>query len=456
MPPLRLERECKERTNSATIDYRCVEFDRREPTESVAERLPQVNPCDWTTKKVSVVDAKCSSLRASAGCVAIQSTHTAPSCHAELVSASVPCCALPVTLDRSRNRLARLAKNGTAKSMVFALCLRSLAQFGMTLKEMTLVCGFTMAEILLSLTIIGVVAAITLPSLTGNINERTWNTQRKALYARMSQAIALMPSLNGYGTVSEGDSSTSAVDTAAETFVTNGLAKVLKINNICDSEHLEDCGIPSKFTTFAGSTISSFPKTIREFNPAFYASDIVDNNGNSYSYLSQLDTVAAAFETANGESIVAYYNPYCSAKMDEQSSYYTQPKMCANLVYDLNGTKGPNTVGKDMGFITILYPSDPVVVAPVLVYNSPDSVTYNEASKICRERDSESRLSNLEEAISLSYNRALLGENLDGAYWTSTMLEKSGEIRVWRMYFAAAQVHPDPRHYGHQVMCVKR
>lgn len=40
--------------------------------------------------------------------------------------------------------------------------------------------GFTMAEILLSLTIIGVVAAITLPSLTGNINKRTWNTQRKA------------------------------------------------------------------------------------------------------------------------------------------------------------------------------------------------------------------------------------------------------------------------------------
>ena len=50
--------------------------------------------------------------------------------------------------------------------------------------------AFTMAEILLSLTIIGVVAAITLPSLTGNINERTWNTQRKALYARFSQAIS--------------------------------------------------------------------------------------------------------------------------------------------------------------------------------------------------------------------------------------------------------------------------
>ncbi len=90
--------------------------------------------------------------------------------------------------------------------------------------------AFTMAEILLSLTIIGVVAAITLPSLTGNINERTWNTQRKALYARMSQAVALMPSLSGYGTLTEESSSGAddAVDTAAETFITSGLSKVLK------------------------------------------------------------------------------------------------------------------------------------------------------------------------------------------------------------------------------------
>ena len=113
-----------------------------------------------------------------------------------------------------------------------------------------------MAEILLSLTIIGVVAAITLPSLTGNINERTWNTQRKALYARFSQAIALMPALNGYGTLRENTDSagsTSIEDNAAETFITGGLSKVLKINNICDSDHLADCGIASKFTDLNGN-----------------------------------------------------------------------------------------------------------------------------------------------------------------------------------------------------------
>ena len=52
-----------------------------------------------------------------------------------------------------------------------------------------------------------------------------------------------------------------AIDTAAETFITAGLAKVLKINNICDNEHLEDCGIPKKITTFTGSVLDPVPTT---------------------------------------------------------------------------------------------------------------------------------------------------------------------------------------------------
>ena len=177
--------------------------------------------------------------------------------------------------------------------------------------------GFTMAEILLSLTIIGVVAAITLPSLTGNINERTWNTQRKALYARFSQAIALMPSLNGYGTLTEESSSGAgdAVDTAAETFVTAGLAKVMKINNICDSEHLEDCGIASKFTTLK-ATVMSTPTKMSELNSDMVSTDKIDATTSWHLKHDQLDTKAAAFETGNGESIIVYYNPKCISDFD--------------------------------------------------------------------------------------------------------------------------------------------
>ena len=236
------------------------------------------------------------------------------------VSASVPCRELPLTLARSRNkfvgmilkeipslrategsvaihstlvlRLAFSCSTRGKRAYVLSALRTPLAHANATARacnqERGLACraldstqgkpcsvallglAFTMAEILLSLTIIGVVAAITLPSLTGNINERTWNTQRKALYARMSQAIALMPAINGYGTLKEESSAcaSDAVDTAAETFVTNGLAKVLKINNICDNEHLEDCGITSNFTNLTGSSLD-FPKTLVELNLMF-------------------------------------------------------------------------------------------------------------------------------------------------------------------------------------------
>ena len=156
-----------------------------------------------------------------------------------------------------------------------------------------------MAEILLSLTIIGVVAAITLPSLTGNINERTWNTQRKALYARMSPAIALMPALNGYGTLRESTDSagsTSIEDTAAETFVTRGLSSVLKINNICDNEHLEDCGIPAKITPLDGGSMIN----LDDISTLVKLCPFMNSNADGYSH-SQIDTKAAAFETQNGE-----------------------------------------------------------------------------------------------------------------------------------------------------------
>ena len=58
--------------------------------------------------------------------------------------------------------------------------------------------AFTLAEILISLTIIGIIAALTLPALMANLNEKVWNTKRKALHSRMAQALAAMPNLDRY------------------------------------------------------------------------------------------------------------------------------------------------------------------------------------------------------------------------------------------------------------------
>ena len=315
--------------------------------------------------------------------------------------------------------------------------------------------AFTMAEILLSLTIIGVVAAITLPSLTGNINERTWNTQRKALYARISQAIALMPAVNGYGTlegtISDDGTQTILQDNAAETFVTAGLSKVLKINNICDSENLKDCGIPSKITTMDNRNLSDFTSsmnTLVGFNSMF------NGSAPNQVYSRQLDTKAAAFETANGESILVYYNPRCMSDTKIVDANYTQPYMCANFVYDLNGTKGPNTMGKDIGFITVMYPSDPVVVAPMPEpIASVGAAKHIDATRFCTNQNNESRLPSRDELMAMFYNKLLLTQS-NSYYWSTTLGEKPDT--AYHVRFSSGSRHLGSRDGQYAIWCIKR
>ncbi len=317
-----------------------------------------------------------------------------------------------------------------------------------------------MAEILLSLTIIGVVAAITLPSLTGNINERTWNTQRKALYARISQAISLMPALNGYGEyigTNIDDVVNVEKDTAAETFVTNGLSKVIKINNICDSEHLADCGITTSYTNLAGSR-KTFPTKLSELNSRFTDRYFgTDTEGSGWTNpQNNIDTKAAAFETANGESIAVFYNPSCTLHIvDTTNWHYAQPKMCANFIYDLNGSKGPNTVGKDIGFITALYPTDSIVVAPMPIGADFLEATQLNASKACTDKNPDSRVPNLEELSSMFYNKELIGITGSGYFWTSSVLT-SNKDKAWAIQFGIGYRSSGNRSGGGCVHCIKR
>ena len=149
---------------------------------------------------------------------------------------------------------------------------------------------------------------------------------------------------------------------------------------------------------------------------------------------SQLDTRAAAFETANGESLAVYYNPNCVSDLASTAEDDPmQPKICANFVYDLNGTKGPNTVGKDIGFITILYPTDSAVVAPMPhIAAGETGLSLSEGSKYCTSLDSEYRIPNKEEAASLFVNKELIGNLSTGWMATSSRgITSSGERAAW-------------------------
>jgi prepilin-type N-terminal cleavage/methylation domain-containing protein len=56
--------------------------------------------------------------------------------------------------------------------------------------------GFTLAEVLITLSIIGVVAALTIPTLTRNYEKQLWITQYKATYSILSQAFKMVDEFN--------------------------------------------------------------------------------------------------------------------------------------------------------------------------------------------------------------------------------------------------------------------
>ncbi|MCM1010398.1 MAG: prepilin-type N-terminal cleavage/methylation domain-containing protein [Fusobacterium sp.] len=319
--------------------------------------------------------------------------------------------------------------------------------------------AFTMAEILLSLTIIGVVAAITLPSLTGNINERTWNTQRKALYSRISQAISLMPALNGYGTLTEDASGSITQDTATETFLTAGLSKVLKINNICDNEHLADCGIVTSYTNMIGAT-SSMPKTLHQLDVLFKRTIY---EGETFS---ATNTKAAAFETQNGESILAFYNHGCKTQYlsaEKRNKFnnlfgFIESNMCVNFVYDLNGTKGPNTVGKDIGFITVFNATDSIIVAPMpsSVSNAGGSdagYSWENAGKACTNTDPSTRIPNIDELGAMIINKDFINLATNNNFWSGTVNDSN---TAWFARYDFGVRATSGKSNPNRVRCIKR
>lgn len=214
--------------------------------------------------------------------------------------------------------------------------------------------GFTLAEVLITLAVIGIVAAISLPSLTGTVNEKAWDAQKRALHARLAQAVGQMKDLSVYEN--------------SEDFVVNGLNKVYKLNAICGVYDGTSCNFPSTIKTFRGNEYlsGSLPEQLRGFIDKSREINAVETDNGR-------DTMTGAinpeyFTTVNGESVAAFYNNLCGEKVDPP--FNVSGKMCVNFIYDLNGTKGPNQFGKDIGTITAFYRKEPVVVAPYYIIDN--------------------------------------------------------------------------------------
>ena len=283
---------------------------------------------------------------------------------------------------------------------------------GFTRKSNAVLRGFTLAEVLITLAVIGIVAAISLPSLVANYNEKAWETERMAFQARMFQAISQIKNLGGFGEYKAANQDSEGKDTADEAFILEGLSKYYKIPTVCNKDNLTHCGIPNTIITLDSSNSVPIPTNFHELNSALVQES---SSAEENTKVTIANTSAVAFITVNGESVLLYYNPYC----EDLSENNYNSALCLNMVFDLNGNKGPNQIGKDVGFLTAFGRHETRGAAPLAYKNDAGSSTFENAPSLCTQADNFARMPSRDELMSLYVNKIFIGENaFTNPYWT--------------------------------------
>ena len=177
--------------------------------------------------------------------------------------------------------------------------------------------GFTIAEVLITIGIIGIVMAMTLPSLIANYKKRIISEQLKVAQSTISQMLNF--AIAQYGDPQYWD-----------------YANVYGAESGSDSAREMIIALTEKyFIPYLGDLSSSGYKTLQAAGyPVYHKADGTIDNGN----LNSLNKNHYILEFANGMTMFVY--------MD--STTIPQPMKTHILLYiDVNGKKGPNVFGKD-------------------------------------------------------------------------------------------------------------
>ncbi len=186
--------------------------------------------------------------------------------------------------------------------------------------------AFTLAEVLITLAIIGVVAVLTVPTLITNNQEKGWNTASKVFEAKLEQALKVM---NTQGTLAGYRTTKDFVDE---------LSNHLKIVKVCDSDKLTDCFSDKVYWD------------VIDISKNGTVSEEVDvSNVKTAADLGQDDwgTEVLGFQLNNGTNGLIAYNPTNTCHQDQFSNQVTGTA-CVAVVYDTSGFSKPNTYTKDL------------------------------------------------------------------------------------------------------------
>lgn len=193
--------------------------------------------------------------------------------------------------------------------------------------------AFTLAEVLITLGVIGVVAALTLPTLIQNINGKIRAEQVRTVKYKFTKATDKMKSL---GLIGPYDSTAAFV---AE------LQKHLKIAKVCTASNLRACWPYDKVILQDGKEFEvSKIQTGKQFK-------MNSDENNDYT------SPNVGIVTADGTPMILSYNKKCQA-LDPSKEYgWTSEDNkpvsnatagCVAAVFEINGTKKPNKQNEDV------------------------------------------------------------------------------------------------------------
>ena len=182
--------------------------------------------------------------------------------------------------------------------------------------------AFTLAEVLITLAVIGIVAALTLPGLIQNHNETAWRTAKDLWEKKLTETVRRM---NVDGVMTGHDST--------EDFM-NTFKNYMKVIKTCDNNDINKCYSPKIVTTGKDDALEEI-----ETNGLTSASSMGLKEW-------QTNTNTMSFVVADGTTVIMAYQPECpyADPIEDTGSQVS----CMAYMVDVNGKKGPNRVGKDI------------------------------------------------------------------------------------------------------------
>ena len=178
--------------------------------------------------------------------------------------------------------------------------------------------AFTLAEVLITIGIIGVVAAMVIPNLVHNVEEKGWTTSSAVFERKLEESLRVMNTADQL-----------AGSQTTEEFVEK-LGKYMKISKTCDNNNLNKCFKENFVDAEKHEIRLQELKTARQMAVSDYGTN----------------TIGVQF--ANGVSALLAYNKEC---VGDPFNDDIPVMSCVSLIYDTNGTGKPNQLSKDMNTI---------------------------------------------------------------------------------------------------------